>query len=484
MASSPESTVTLLLASSGRLKSSLFNDSTKTIRYKDREYESATEALDAYIEDFQRSLGTTESTMGEIYLRKDASTSVLTQASYRNKDVLKEKLTDLELDYLNLPVGSPKRQSDCLSLTTDDLLVLPSDGSLPITHTSAFLTESENYPLGHRSYSRSYNSSSCLQQQSQNLLVSKETVERRSHCKDQDRKDFYPLRDRAKKRLNLQTSFMSPLHSGQRKLTGANTSYQYPRWLTSGKSLMNFSGVTSIPSLTYPMWLKDFDMPADSNDYRTTQKKLQHTDTMGSPLKVPSWLAELEASYSELWKNSQWSQSGDKQKNLRTYCEEADHQTLRNLRRDFAEQVATAEENSTTYNKPFCDDKIESLILKAEKVLKSPSLGLSSLTSKSVSSPHTEDVLDADRPWDNPPVTFKAPVPIGGAEDHLNVKTPVRRQPENDLSDAEAVHSCSSGYSSRKHPGPVEALKQMLFSLQGVEQQVTRRKRRRKTSTV
>uniref|UniRef100_A0A8C9SBM2 Zgc:152948 n=1 Tax=Scleropages formosus TaxID=113540 RepID=A0A8C9SBM2_SCLFO len=372
MASSPESTVTLLLASSGRLKSSLFNDSTKTIRYKDREYESATEALDAYIEDFQRSLGTTESTMGEIYLRKDA--------------ILKEKLTDLELDYLNLPVGSPKRQSDCLSLTTDDLLVLPSDGSLPITHTSAFLTESENYPLGHRSYSRSYNSSSCLQQQSQNLLVSKETVERRSHCKDQDRKDFYPLRDRAKKRLNLQTSFMSPLHS------------------------------------------------------------------------VPSWLAELEASYSELWKNSQWSQSGDKQKNLRTYCEEADHQTLRNLRRDFAEQVATAEENSTTYNKPFCDDKIESLILKAEKVLKSPSLGLSSLTSKSVSSPHTEDVLDADRPWDNPPVTFKAPVPIGGAEDHLNVKTP-------------AVHSCSSGYSSRKHPGPVEALKQMLFSLQGVEQQ-------------
>ena len=34
----------------------------------------------------------------------------------------------------------------------------------------------------------------------------------------------------------------------------------------------------------------------------------------------------------------------------------------------------------------------------------------------------------------------------------------------------------SSGYSSRKHHGPVEALKQMLFSLQAVEQRVTQQK--------
>ena len=37
----------------------------------------------------------------------------------------------------------------------------------------------------------------------------------------------------------------------------------------------------------------------------------------------------------------------------------------------------------------------------------------------------------------------------------------------------QAKGSCSSGYSSRKAPGPVEALKQMLFSLQAVEQQVS-----------
>ncbi|CAM4663336.1 unnamed protein product [Leuciscus chuanchicus] len=33
--------------------------------------------------------------------------------------------------------------------------------------------------------------------------------------------------------------------------------------------------------------------------------------------------------------------------------------------------------------------------------------------------------------------------------------------------------SCSSGYSSRKHPGPVEALKHMLFRLQAVQHDIS-----------
>ncbi|KAL4617302.1 lung adenoma susceptibility protein 2 [Arapaima gigas] len=473
MASSPESTVTLLLASSGHLKSSLFSDSTETIRYKDREYESATEALDAYIEDFQRSLSTTQSTTGKIQLQKCPSTSVLAQTSCRNKDVLKEKLTDWELDYLNLPVGSTQRQSDCLSLTTDDLLILPSDGSLPITHTSAFLTESGNYQLGQSTRSRSFTNSSSLQKQHQDFLVSQEKKEQRSRCRGRELDDFHLLSHSAKKRLNYQPRAVSPLSSGRRELNGISTSHQYPRWLTSEKSLMSFSGVTSIPSLTYPVWLTDIDMPADTSKNKTEPKKHHHSHTVVSSVKVPSWLAKLEASYDALQKDSLMNQSAGKQEHPCTYFEEADHQILRNLRLEFAEQLAMAEESSTTDNKPFSDDKIESLILKAEKVLKSPSLGLSSQTLRSISSLHTEDVLDADRSWDNPPVTFKPPVPVGGAEDHLNVKTPVGRLPENFLSDNEAVRSISSGYSSKKHPGPVEALKQMLFSLQLVEQQVT-----------
>lgn len=40
----------------------------------------------------------------------------------------------------------------------------------------------------------------------------------------------------------------------------------------------------------------------------------------------------------------------------------------------------------------------------------------------------------------------------------------------------QSLGSLSSGYSSKKHHGPVEALKQMLFSLQAVEQTVSQQK--------
>lgn len=56
----------------------------------------------------------------------------------------------------------------------------------------------------------------------------------------------------------------------------------------------------------------------------------------------------------------------------------------------------------------FTGDKIESLILKAEKVLNSPSLGLTSQLQKDMghSPGGSEDVLEADRSWDNPAITL------------------------------------------------------------------------------
>ncbi|MGH0175932.1 UNVERIFIED_CONTAM: hypothetical protein FKN15_003373 [Acipenser sinensis] len=68
----------------------------------------------------------------------------------------------------------------------------------------------------------------------------------------------------------------------------------------------------------------------------------------------------------------------------------------------------------------------------------------------------------------------KPPVPVGGAE-LLESDGAARNELIDDYltdcmkSNKEAV-TCSSGYSSSKHHGPVEALKQMLFSLQSVEQ--------------
>lgn len=52
------------------------------------------------------------------------------------------------------------------------------------------------------------------------------------------------------------------------------------------------------------------------------------------------------------------------------------------------------------------DDKIGSLILRAEQMLNSPSLGLYEPVKEHNNSGDTEDALDADRSWDNPPVTL------------------------------------------------------------------------------
>ncbi|XP_071029073.1 lung adenoma susceptibility protein 2 [Oncorhynchus clarkii lewisi] len=497
---SPESTITSLLASSGQLRGTLRdNDPSLTgIRYRDRDYESATEALEAYIADFDRSLHTSETSTGSLQLQKNLISSALPRTEFRNKDVLRERLTDRELDFLNLPVGSGHR-GDCISLTTDDLLVLPCDGSLPVTRTSAFLTQSGDYPLGQSSYSNSWssrrprpNSSShikrCLHYSAPHNTPHKLYQSRaRTQAEETQKTDPF-TGPRVKGSLRPQ-----PQHGLYHQTTDSpgpfSSHHDYPRWLTSQKSEMDFSGVTSVPDLKYPAWLQECDnvpkdIPTTKIDFSESHKKTQHrgwgpTQTVPPSPRPPSWLGELEASYEELKEGQQDSNGGhledvsgsddDRQQLLRG---EADHRTLREFRLRFAERLAFAAEGerSTDFDELFRGDKIESLILKAEKVLNSPSLGLTSQLQKDMghSPGGSEDVLEADRSWDNPAITFKSPVPVEGAED-----TRITTELFRDRKDEAASGSCSSGYSSRKHPGPVEALKQMLFSLQAVEQQVS-----------
>uniref|UniRef100_W5M6S3 Chromosome 18 open reading frame 54 n=1 Tax=Lepisosteus oculatus TaxID=7918 RepID=W5M6S3_LEPOC len=428
---SPESTVTSLLASSGYLRSSLHTDASHpSITYKDRRYGSATEALDAYIKDFERSQGTA-----------DQANHVLSRPRFRNKDVLKEKLSEKELDFLDLPIDSRRtRDPDLLSLTTDDLLVLPPDGSLPITRTSVFLSRSgRQHPdaFSHsRSGVRSCADPSHTSRTSNGVLV----------------KDTYMHQKKAVTHLNLE----------KRKLN-TNSAHNYPRWLTSQKK--------------YPAWLKDCDLASDlsGNDeaVKEVRQSLCHTQRPTTQPKIPSWLEELEASYYELQQNTDdrlraTSESvrriGLQKNDCTVFKEEAGQNSLPELREAFAGHLASEETRRiANYDEPFRDDKIELLIQKAEKALASPSLGLSR-SEKEHGSPETEEVLDADRSWDNPPISFKTPVPVGEAEELLNPTETARNK---------VTGSSSSGYSSRKHPGPVEALKHMLFSLQAVEQRVS-----------
>uniref|UniRef100_A0A672S6H4 Lung adenoma susceptibility protein 2 n=1 Tax=Sinocyclocheilus grahami TaxID=75366 RepID=A0A672S6H4_SINGR len=110
------------------------------------------------------------------------------------------------------------------------------------------------------------------------------------------------------------------------------------------------------------------------------------------------------------------------------------------------------------------DDKIASLTFRAEQMLNAPSFALCEPVKEHNSSGDTEDALDADRSWDNPPVTFKSPVRVGGADEP---------PAPGELQRSKSAASCSSGYSSRNHPGPVEALKHMLFLLQAVEHKIS-----------
>lgn len=366
---SPESSVSSLLATSGRLRSSIHPEPVSTIRYKDTHYASASQALDAYICDFHRSLRDSETSTGMLELPK---TLTKPKPHPRNRDVLKTSLTDGELNFLNIPVG--KRDSDRLSVTTDDLLALPNDGSLPVTRTSALLSRSgSSFPSG-----MSFSFSSRSQKRSSRRPASRES---------------FPVDALLMGGLRSQRQAPPPnvLLANQTHPPDTPRSSCLPRWMTSQKSEMDFSGMTSVPELKYPLWLRQCEEPSDGHQ-------------SDRPLSVPSWVRELEES-------SRDTQSGTK-------------------------------------GHPY-DDRVSS---------SSPPLGLGEPLNTS------GETLDADRSWDNPPVAFKSPVPVGGADEP---------QTPEDLQRTKSAGSCSSGYSSRKHPGPVEALKHMLFRLQAVQHDIS-----------
>ncbi|XP_031221849.1 lung adenoma susceptibility protein 2 isoform X3 [Mastomys coucha] len=120
-------------------------------------------------------------------------------------------------------------------------------------------------------------------------------------------------------------------------------------------------------------------------------------------------------------------------------------------------------------------DKIELLILKAKKNLKQSTEDLPKPVEKD-GSPCSLDKLEAERTWENVPVTFKSPVPVK-ADDSPQRSS--RTQCVNDNKFLEEFlndDNQSSTLSGGKHHGPVEALKQMLFNLQTVQESFNKNK--------
>lgn len=118
-------------------------------------------------------------------------------------------------------------------------------------------------------------------------------------------------------------------------------------------------------------------------------------------------------------------------------------------------------------------DKIELLILKAKNTLRQPPEDLPKPVAKD-DSPCSLDKLEAERSWENVPVTFKSPVPVK-ADDSPQQSSRTQCISEI-LEDVLNDEKQSSTLSGGKHHGPVEALKQMLFNLQAVQESFNQNK--------
>ncbi|KAM6902354.1 lung adenoma susceptibility protein 2 [Xenentodon cancila] len=474
---SPESTVTSLLSSSGHLRSSLLPPEHNTpVRYRDQDYDSASAALDAYIEDFDRSRHHVGSLTGTLVLphKQTSASSQDRVGSLRNKDVLRERLTDWELDYLNLPVSTHPHPDGAsrLSMTTDELLSIPHDGSMPVTCTSAFIQGL----LSKSRASQPFPFSTGLASSAWPGLGSDRA--KPTHL-SQDH--YRPLPTRIRRTHSCggrpKTATVKPavdnssfVHRAVRsKWAQPSASLHLPHWLTSNKADMDCSEVSSVPDLSYPAWVQHCDLheapprpvPEPWGDHGYIQmcprtlhncfktKTHRHITTHRQPKKDVSRMAML------LFDSQQM---------------------LQDVRLQLAEQIsllATEGKGSNILKTVFSDNRIETLIQKADEVL----------DSLSQSRGRAERSADPD--------VNCAAVSLAGTEERVRSESQdppsTRGSATGGFAEASAdgeVEVCGRHENGIwKQPGPVEALKQMLFRLQAVEAELEKQLKKTSRST-
>ncbi|XP_023253624.1 lung adenoma susceptibility protein 2 [Seriola lalandi dorsalis] len=456
---SPESTVTSLLSSSGHLRSSLRPpDHITSFRYRDKDYDSASAALDAYIADFERSCPNSLSLTGRLVLPHGPISRLSRPRvrTLRNRDVLMESLTERELDFLDLPVSSLHHAGnrDRLSMTTDELLSIPYDGSMPVTHTSAFIQGL----LSQSGSSQPHCSSSSPQHRACAGLSSSHANPRLNYQHPHLTRTPRRGRPGAATFKTLDDIFsVSSLKSAHRaagsERAEPSSLLHRPYQFTSNKADMECSGMSSMPDLKYASsvdaWIQGCD---HSKGPSLAELKLCDDHGVLPPAAprtgAPSWLAELEDNDPD------------------QTCSQVDsQQTLRDLRLQFAEQIsllATERKSSDIKETLLRGNKIESLIQKADQVLNSLSLSCDGVDypAGSVSSVNTEELLLRSSSH-CPSFTLDSAAAAAAGGGTLALTLTHRG--------AQTLDCGPHGNSIWKQPGPVEALKQMLFRLQAVE---------------
>ncbi|XP_074922978.1 lung adenoma susceptibility protein 2 isoform X3 [Chelonoidis abingdonii] len=410
---SPESTVSSLLASCSLNSSNSYSNS--SIQYKDKVYNSASQALEAYIEDFDQSLMSSEVSTGKICIG---------QSTPKDKSAKYGSVQKYALEGFNQPgklnsIASPfMRQTVCdpdlISLTTDDLLAFPSDGSLPFIHRIPSGSGLQSGKWIRKSLNKSafcpYQTSSFDVEKDFDFQDNGKAVDNRNHCRDIDKEKHNVYKS------HKYNSIFSKENAGDCLFQQHSESISvknYPRWLTSHKSDLNVSGISSVPDFKYPIWLKSHNLLCDS----VNQSFIQ-TFNMQDEFSSSQMCESMEKNHivdkldcSSFEQNSYLDPAGDNEVtgNCRYVTPSADFQPGNVLSRQ--------------PKQPFRDDQIELLILKAKRTLESSVENLSSAL-KNDCSPCTVDILEAERSWENVPVAFKPPVPVYCEEDEATLQSP------------------------------------------------------------
>ncbi|KAM8960926.1 lung adenoma susceptibility protein 2 [Pelodytes ibericus] len=462
--SSPDSTISIssLLASCslGSTSSSSTRpaDLACSVVYKDRLYDSASKALEAYIEDFDESF----QSPGEIMMYTSARRTPVTK---RASSMVKGRHAPSR----RRPVPS---DPDLLSLTTDDLLCYPSDGSLPLSLSS--LSEHKHGRTRRNQHVHSFKkqippSSSVNRRPKLNIL----DLQKPQHfpeglAKECRKARYIPYGTDSENKPVFSNRMTSSYLSKEPTLPK-----DYPRWLTSQKIELSVSGLSSVPDLNYPVWLKNNDLLSDSdndaiyNSYRSIEtcphsratKKQSGAVALGrsNSLHVP-----LSSMYPTVRRKGH------------------DH--------DGFPKVTPANEYPASYLHDMDINKHGNTLLTTHGKgdPNNPFVKTFSSPLKNNGSPRTEDVLEAERSWEKIPFPLKSPVPVLCEDGDHELENP--SQPnlvEEFLNDCLLKDKVpASTFSGGHHHGPVEALKHMLFNLQTFQQSFSQTKAPEQTKDV
>lgn len=155
------------------------------------------------------------------------------------------------------------RDPDLLSLATDDLLGFPSDGSLPFSQVS------------HWKHCKNVNNyyKPSLPSHTAPSSPLKSSLNTRPNLHNSQSLDLWKLgEDLKENRTNAllekdrenHPAYYNTLNAPYLS-RGPEVPKSYPRWLTSQKSELGVSGITSIPEVLYPLWIRDYCLLENSN---------------------------------------------------------------------------------------------------------------------------------------------------------------------------------------------------------------------------